>query len=80
MRRVSIVLASVFALLMVVALSIDSAIAFTTAPGFAATNFVTGFATALFNGRTIGPIGLAFDASGNNSLSMAATTSPKPSR
>src|SRR5215831_17229808 len=37
---------------------------FTTAPGYAATNFATGFPFAC-SGTCIGPIGLAFDVSGN---------------
>ena len=49
-------------LLVCAAIGVELAIAFTTASGFAATDFATGFVN--FGGR-VGPIGLAFDASGN---------------
>lgn len=49
--------------LLLAAVSFGQAIAFTTAPGYAATDFATGFVNSGIGG--IGPVGLAFDASGN---------------
>ena len=43
--------------------SIGQAVAGTAAPGYAVTDFATGFVNSGIGG--IGPIGLAFDASGN---------------
>ncbi len=60
MTKKSAVLFAV-SLLVCAAIGVELAIAFTTAPGFAATNFATGFV----NNGSIGPIGITFDASGN---------------
>ena len=49
--------------LLLVLASLGQAVAFTTAPGYAATDFATGFLNSGSFG--IGPIGLAFDGSGN---------------
>ena len=57
--------ACVIVCLLLIALGAGLAIASTAAPGYAVTDFATGFPTALFNGTILGPIGLAFDASGN---------------
>ena len=56
----------VLVLLMVWATALPAARAQVAAPGYAATNFATGFAvTSFVNCCVLGPIGLAFDASGN---------------
>ena len=59
-------------LLVCAAIGVELAIAFTTASGFAATDFATGFVT--FGGR-VAPIGLAFDASGNLYAGTSQTVS-----
>ena len=64
MTKKSAVLFAV-SLLVCAAIGVELAIAFTAASGFAATNFATGFATAPLGSSFFGPIGLAFDASGN---------------
>ncbi len=64
MTKKSAVLFAV-SLLVCAAIGVELAIAFTAATGFAATNFATGFLTTPFDSSSLGPIGLAFDASGN---------------
>ena len=60
-RKFRLVVAAAFVCLLVLAIGVSAAIAATATPGYAVTDFVTGF----FVANSIGPVGLTFDASGN---------------